>query len=203
MRDHYKIGHYVDELIRTYVSPWSSHIYLERLLEGEALPSVSKATAYDAVRAVESFELSSCNILSDEDIFENCTGANIANRNYVLQPGPDGTPACISASLDGGTTRFPFGARHIFEGSAQLRENPMTGTDWDEMRQNSSSHHYWAAWVMTMYAYGLERVKNKDNFDEVYNTFLVLCDLALFVPIGAVSQLEPYMVDSDQQRLLG
>ena len=175
------------DLIDRYVRPWSQHAYLEAILEGEEgeeAESVREATMTRAWELLAAAEAAEADLTPDEKLFRE-TG-------FILDEVPpradqDGTlnhgdrKACLLARFHDGRT-FPVGGLHVFEGLAVDAER--AGPETLQWLIRDHPEYVWL-WLKTVEQFG-KQVTDEHTFHRLRNTFVALCDLALFVPAGVV-----------------
>jgi hypothetical protein len=185
-----------ETIIRRYIRPWSHASLLENILEGADKLNVRQATEGAALKTLSIVEgYSATNFTEDEELFlmGKPGNASIPERRllpvaempepYNLDPDGQLHKACMTIGW-ADMNRYSVGAEHIFESLAQLSED-MQGDVLGRI-QPQSSHPYFMLWTLTMMEYGMDRITSRETFFQVLNTFRALCDLALFVPIGAI-----------------
>lgn len=158
-----------------FVAPWADCVLLERILEGENLPSVADANESTAVDLLTLAEL-------------RLRSGNGFNADLVRSSARDYVPVTTefpyeSACPKGhkGKKKFPIGAHHVLEGLAQAAES---GASMIRVLKSNNFLSYMSLYVSAVSAFGPNRIKNSNDFASCFFTFLTLCDLALLTPIG-------------------
>lgn len=183
-----------------YVKPWSRLVWLERIFEGADLASVRNATRAQAIRALNEFERLFHARLRDGKLFDDARlqGAELTSAGRTeLSPvseeaeqRPDG-PACPNGKWFGGLVS-PIGTGHVMEGLAQqVQEDPADpgrALREPDVFTRDRAFVYWFLWYKTGELYGADTIKTRGlaGFQQLRNTVIALCDLALFTPIGPV-----------------
>jgi len=171
------------ELVSAFVKPWSQRVQLEQVFEGRDCVSVRETDQASAVRLTEALEGTNDGV-GDLDVpFGNGVKADKGRALPVVE----GTSfqgsvveGCPKVTWWDGGSR-PVGAWHVAETFAQLGEG-FTGEDVDRLGQE-----YLTLFPLAIMAYGTERLDDRDaTWKPVAPTCMVLADLALFTPVGAV-----------------
>ena len=180
---------YID-IVRRLVRPWSKAVFLEDVLEGNDFESVLLATSEDAGDALEICERLCAATFTDTAMFGASALAEIATGQrspLASTRGANGERAlaCARASRNGES--FPIGAANVFEGHALYTEMHQDGVNQDTLRNavKDPTLRYLSLFANTVMAFGRERVNSEQEYRQVTRTFLALCDLALFTPVGA------------------
>ena len=161
---------------------WSDSVFLERLLEGTNVASVRRAREADVLETARTIETQLLDLLPDSDLFD--AGARVPARTthaVLALQARDG----YAAPTGGLTIKFmnhPIGAMHVIEGFAQSLES---GGSFQRVARSKRPQDYLSLWTHSVVAYGIKRVDDSIAFNRMHKTFAALCDLALFVPIGA------------------
>jgi hypothetical protein len=164
------------DLCERYARPWSHTVFLENVLEGEPFPEVAQAklaTVMHSFQMVEAY-LAQMDASPDggPDVPDEYPAPATRGRGVLDATWPDGS-------------NFPLGAKHVFEGIAtqMTLSQPMKKDD----MVGGTKPYYWVLWSQwakeTMQA---KPIKSKEDYRRFRNTFYALCDLALFVPAGAL-----------------
>jgi len=177
------------EWVAAFVKPWLERVQLEQIFEGFDYASVRRADQATAVRLMVATEGTSDGVGDLDGLFESCANGDEGRATPVAEQESfqeDAVEGCPKATWWDGRTR-PVGALHVSETFAQLREG-FAGTDVDRI-----GHEYLTLFPLTIMAYGLERIEDRDvTWKPIAPTCMVLADLALFTPVGAVySRLRP------------
>ncbi len=174
------------EMAHRYVVPWSRMVYLERILEGENLPSMRNAVEKDVLPLINQFELNMHEILLEEELFFDVATVSLENKSKVIPIDPYGKSpayACPSGFYGKDYRDYPRGANHVYEGLAQLIES---ANSIKAVANTVHAHEYLSLYVATTVRFGLDRINSAEDFMRVHSSFIALCDLALFIPLGAL-----------------
>jgi hypothetical protein len=164
------------DLCERFARPWSHTVFLENLLEGEAFPEVTQAKLATVMRTFQMVET----YLQQMDA--SADGGPDVPDEYP-EPATRGRGIVDACWADG--SKFPVGAKHIFEGiaSQMTLSRPVSKDD----MVGGTKPYYWVLWYQwvkeTMRA---KPVESAEDYRRFRNTFYALCDLALFVPAGAL-----------------
>jgi hypothetical protein len=164
------------DLCDRFARPWSHTVFLENVLEGEAFPEVAQAKLATVMRTFQMVET----YLQQMDA--SADGGPDVPDEYPA-PATRGRAVLDAAWADG--LKFPLGAKHVFEGIATqmtmaqpVKKDDMVG---------GTKPYYWVLWSLwvkeTMHT---KPIRSQEDYRRFRNTFYALCDLALFVPAGAV-----------------
>ena len=156
------------DLCEQHVHPWAFSRYLQNLLEGADLPEVTNATHADALEALAAIEA-----------YEDAQSLPATFLDTYLADAPNRRAVNTMTWPDGST--FPLGARHIFEGLAKQLERETRLSERDFKGGNRAQ--YWALWAFMAKEFG-GAIGSERDYRRLTDTFLALCDLALFVPAG-------------------
>lgn len=166
--------------IRKHVKPWSHLRFLLEVMEGSGWGDLAQSNE----RAKDFLNRSPKRALDFLLEFEAMEASHFPVGNKTgappLKPIPDERPACpfIPDSLG----RYSaFGGHHVFEGVAQVIENPYNITE-EHIAQNMD---YWLLWLATISSFE-STPTSQEKATGLVNTFLALCDLSLFTPVGAL-----------------
>ena len=161
------------------VHPWYQVRYLENLLEGQRCNSVRIATAQSAVEALSVAEtlLSETVEMTVERLFADRPSKEKIEP-LVVDPEDADLPVCPTIGLAESGERIQVGAIDIFEGVAQSIEGvaPEPGVGME----------YIMLWSHTLASMGFDGEMSDEEVEAARVTFLSICDLALYVPAGAV-----------------
>lgn len=165
------------------VRPWSRSVFLERVLEGEKLPSVRSATIEQVIPLLEEFERRAVQLLADEPIGSEPGGTpeQWTKIPSELLVGDGQLSACPTSDTPTGIN--PIGGSHVLEGFAQVLERAEI---MDTLHEKHDTDRYLGLFVHTMATFGLNRINSEAAMERVRSTFLALCDLALFIPVGGL-----------------
>jgi hypothetical protein len=156
------------ELVEKFAKPWSHLEALHRILEGG--PGVNDYLVADVIKWVEEFESSASNS------FDRSTPSPIPARSDA------DVPPAFTAGV-GGNPGVPIGGHNVFEGIAQHAElSPPTA---EHIRQHED---YWIIhlWTIAEYCKKYGNASSKEDYERIRDTFLALCDLSLFTPLGGL-----------------
>ena len=161
------------------VFPWHRVRYLENLLEGQRCASMLTATTRSAIEALSVAEtlVSETVEMTVEHLFVDRPSKESVESLIVDSEDAD-LPVCPTIGLTESGERIPVGAIDIFEGVAQSTEGvaPEPGLGME----------YILLWSHTLASMGFDGEMSDEEVEAARVTFLSLCDLALYVPAGAV-----------------
>jgi hypothetical protein len=170
---------FLRELCEKHTNPWSHVVFLQRLLEGEDSPDLVETTARQATQSFNLVE----DLAREKNIVEQA-GMEPAQLHRVAEfndPELDKLRAMPFIIFD--KNEINLGARNVFESIAIHHESKDSIVS---SLQAGSRTSYWALWMHTVSKMGKDRVRSEQDYARLVNTFYSLCDLALFVPAGAV-----------------
>jgi hypothetical protein len=175
----------VRSAFRSYVIPWSQHVFLEQWLEGEDVSAVTEVPLGKTLRWLVAFEERGRTEIPDDARFAGRVSEfSDYQRNFVRYWADyaDEIEAPSHPTIGTGMKTKPFGARHIFEALAQQGERP-DDSFWDQA-DSTTRELYWGllAHVYTSRGESL----SEEEFLSAFATFTALAELSLFTPIGAV-----------------
>jgi hypothetical protein len=164
------------DLCERFARPWSHTVFLENVLEGETFPEVLRLEASAAAYSFQMVEtyLQQMLALPDAD-------SDVPDEYAETSAQGSGVPDVISP--DG--SRFPLGAKHVFEGIAtqMTLSSPVKKED----ISGGTNPYYWILWMYWVKENMRDRpVQSAEDYRRFRNTFYALCDLALFVPAGGL-----------------
>ena len=167
---------FLRDLCEKHAHPWSHVVFLQRLLEAENSPDLIETTARQATR--------SFNLVEQLARQKNIIGAPSGDEPCLAEfndPELDNLRAMPFILLD--KNEINLGARNVFESIAIHHESKNSVVSSLEAGSRIS---YWALWMHTVSKMGKDKVQSAEDYARLVNTFYSLCDLALFVPAGAL-----------------
>ena len=180
------------KILKEYCKQWSSLIYLENVFEGRNFPSVMKASRRKLIDALYYFERISQEIITTDQYFDLSRYLEIGGSPGVLARHP---PQLNPATVGDRRLRQvnwlkkglrPFGAEQVIEGLARQAQayflEPRYIPQYD--LSSESGYTYWSCWEIAIRAWATKEELTVDVYHRMYCTFIALCDLALFTPIG-------------------
>jgi hypothetical protein len=187
-------------VFRRIMRPWSKAVFLEDVMEGNNFESVRQATIQAAKEALGVCENMCAATFPDAAMFGNKTPHEIPGQQFhplVKTQGKDenSRPACPDHGNEGDPQNYPVGAANVFEGHAFYNEMHQDGPNPETLKLaafGDPALRYMGLFAGTVMAYGRQRVNSEEDYLVLTRTFLALCDLALFTPVGAIyARLRP------------
>jgi hypothetical protein len=181
----------IKRLIEQYIKPWSHFEHLLDLMEGDVWGCLS-----DSVQATEAFvnlsvpfgadfllELENLEALIFPIQQENKKTNVGESAGFARLQTVKNIPACpIVTDCSGGTKRLSaFGGHHIVEALAQSLEHQPYITK----EITARNPDYWLLWLALVTTFQPIQA-SRETLHKLQITFLALCDLSLFTPIGAL-----------------
>lgn len=170
-----------------HVVPWTHDVLLENWFEGRDLRSVRSADLARLLRWLIDYEDRSRAMRPDEELFTDPPPPFADyQRRFVLFWASfldsNERPAFPTIGTREAGAR-PLGAQHLFEACAQQVER-VDETFWNRAPR-SVLDLYWGLFASFVANYP-GTADSADGFRSVVSTFMVVADLALFIPVGRV-----------------
>lgn len=160
------------KLIKQFIKPWSHLNYLEEVFEGENCLEETKTSSEKAIQYL--FEYEEMEFKRYDSVFSELNKKTNAKDTIELI---FEIPACAKCSFEGKFSSF--GGHAIFESAAQQTERTSIVST-DIIKYHFS---YWKAWIMFLTVMKPDKA-NEEIAHQLFLTFLAICDLAFFTPIG-------------------
>lgn len=182
------------ELIQTYICPWTRSVFVENTLEGASLPSVRNGKEGPVIRALESVEKKMWELAG-------AWGNQRADSPPLpIQPGilklmpeaanvpnvPEISPfnSCPPLNIRSVGHSSVLGARALFEAHAFVSQKEYDAMLIQKLLKTDSSLNYLGVYLAAMTKYGPDKLRTERDRKRLLRTIAALCDLALFTPIG-------------------